>query len=231
MLKAQQLSRSYGDHLALDKLDLEIKDGEILSLLGPNGAGKTTTIQLFLGFLQPSAGQAVVDGLVCHENPQAVRKSLAYIPEMVQLYPTLSGQENLVYFCELSGVRVTSAEAEHHLSAAGLESAHHDRRVGGYSKGMRQKVGIAIAAARGVNNYLFDEPTSGLDPGASHDFARLLRQLKDRGAAVLMATHDLFHVKQAATRVAILQQGILRCEHSLDGIGLEELQSLYNETR
>jgi ABC-2 type transport system ATP-binding protein len=96
---------------------------------------------------------------------------------------------------------------------------------------MRQKVGIAIATARGVKNYLFDEPTSGLDPGASHDFTQLLCQLKGRGAAVLMATHDLFHVKQTATRVAILQQGKLRCEQSLDALSLEDLQRLYNETR
>ncbi|TXI80659.1 MAG: ABC transporter ATP-binding protein [Flavobacteriales bacterium] len=210
MLEARSLSKCYGDTVALDALDLGVAGGEVFCLLGPNGAGKTTTVNLFLNFISPSAGSALVCGIDSAAEPQRARQHLAYIPETVMLYGNLSGVENLDYFATLAAGRGHSdGELRGWLAEAGLQAEAMDRRVAGYSKGMRQKVGIAIALARNARALLLDEPTSGLDPLAANEFARLIGTLSVRGMAVLMVTHDLFLAQQCGTRVGIMQRGRL----------------------
>jgi len=210
MLEARSLSKRYGDTLALDRLDLTVAPGEVFCLLGPNGAGKTTTVNLFLNFVSPTSGQALVCGIDAEKEPQRARRALAYIPEMVTLYPALSGLENLGYFSTLAdGVQRPQGELLRLLTQAGLDAARAAQKVGGYSKGMRQKVGIAIAMARGARALLLDEPTSGLDPRAANEFAASIDALRRQGVAVLMVTHDLFLARQCATRVGIMQRGRL----------------------
>ena len=230
MIRAHQLHKRYGDQVALHSLDLDISAGEIFALLGPNGAGKTTTINLFLGFVVPDGGAAFVDGLDVAAQPLATKRRLAYIPEQVNLYSHFSGVENLAYFAELGGQRYDDAELRTLLIEAGLQAQAHDRQVSGYSKGMRQKVGIAIALAKKARALLLDEPTSGLDPSASHEFSQLLHRLRERGLAILMATHDLFRAKQDATRVGIMRHGKLA--HTLTAAELShvDLEKLYLET-
>ena len=141
--------------------------------------------------------------------PLATKKFLAYIPEQVMLYRNLTGLENLDYFVALNGAKRTGSELLRILADAGLPAEAAQRRVREYSKGMRQKVGIAIAAAKNARALLLDEPTSGLDPKASNEFSDLLARLSDNGVAILMATHDLFRAKESGTRVGIMREGRL----------------------
>ena len=161
MLTATSLHKKFGPAVALHSLDLTVAPGEIYALLGPNGAGKTTTINCFLGFLTPDAGSASVAGINVALNPLAARRALAYIPEQVNLYGHFSGLENLAYFSELAGHRYADAQLRAFLTEAGLQAGAHDQRTAAYSKGMRQKVGIAIALAKEAKALLLDEPTSG----------------------------------------------------------------------
>ncbi len=230
MLQARQLTKTYGDYPALQRLDLEVKGGEIYCLLGANGAGKTTTINLFMGFTAPTAGEVLVDGRRVVYSNQATNELLAYIPENLNLYGNLTGRENLQYFAGLSKKRLNGTEADELLRSVGLQAAATSQRIRYYSKGMRQKVGIAIARAKGAGNLLLDEPTSGLDPQASNDFARLLEESRQNGVAVLMATHDLFRAKESGTHIGIMRAG--RLVHSLASreITLGELEQLYLAT-
>lgn len=209
MLEAIDLSKSYAGHVALDRLCLEVGAGEVFCLLGANGAGKSTTINLFLGFLVPDTGEARVAGRPVKADPVAARRRLAYIPEQVMLYQNFSGLENLAYFSDLAGHHYDRDQLAGLLTEVGLASEAVNRRVREYSKGMRQKVGIAIALAKQAQAILMDEPTSGLDPQASNEFSALVGSLRDRGVAVLMATHDLFRAREVASRVGIMKHGRL----------------------
>ena len=230
MLYANALTKDYGAHRALDDVNLTVESGEIYSLLGANGAGKSTTIKLFLGFLKPTAGCAEVDGLDPQREPQAVRRRLLYVPETVGLYDELTGYENLDYFARLAGVEDRSPDRlRESLTAVGLASHAFDRRLGHYSKGMRQKVGIALAMVKEAKALLLDEPTSGLDPEASAEFHDLLLRQRDRGAAVLMATHDLFRAREVATTIGLMQAGRLRRTLDASRITASDLESLYLE--
>ena len=230
VLEARALRKRYGGVAAVDGLDLRVGPAEVYCLLGPNGAGKTTTIHLFLGFIEPTAGSAHVTGLDVAAEPLESKRRLAYVPEQVMLYRNLSGLENLEYFAALGGRGSPDpARLADILVGAGLPPDAVRRRVSEYSKGMRQKVGIAVAMAKEADALLLDEPTSGLDPQASNEFSELLGKLRDNGVAVLMATHDLFRAKETGTRVGIMRHGRLVRELSTDEIGHADLERIYLE--
>jgi ABC-2 type transport system ATP-binding protein len=230
MLEAIALTKDFGTHRALDALDLRVDPGEIVCLLGANGAGKTTTINLFLGFLQPTSGEARVDGLDVRADPVGTKRKLLFVPEQIALFGELTGLENLAYFAALSGIADrTQARLRDCLARAGLESAAIDRRAAGYSKGMRQKVGLALAIAKQARALLLDEPTSGLDPQASAEFHDLIVRQRDAGAAVLMVTHDLFRAREVGTRIGLMREGRLRRMIDAADITANELEALYLE--
>ncbi|WP_337177714.1 ABC transporter ATP-binding protein [Paludisphaera sp.] len=229
MLEAVDLTKTYNGTAALDALSLTIAPGEVFCLLGANGAGKTTTINLFLNFIQPTKGVARISGLDVTEHPLQTKRHLAYIPEQVMLYPNLTGVENLDYFAALAGRELTQDESRSFLVEAGLPAEAAGRRVKTYSKGMRQKVGIAVAMAKQADVLLLDEPTSGLDPKASNEFSELIKLMSDRGTAILMATHDLFRAKESGTRVGIMKHGRLVETLNTDDIGHADLEKLYLE--
>ena len=230
MLQAQNLSKIYADKTALNNLNLTINEGEIFALLGQNGAGKTTTINLFLGFTEASSGSASINGISVAENALETKKYLAYIPETVMLYPNLTGIENLEFFSSLAGFTYEKEELSHFLSKAGLQNDAHSQRLSGYSKGMRQKVGIAIALAKKAKALLLDEPTSGLDPKAANEFSEILKELSKGGTAILMATHDIFRAKEVATRIGIMKEGNLVSVIDASSISANELEALYLQT-
>jgi ABC-2 type transport system ATP-binding protein len=202
----------------------------VFCLLGANGAGKTTTINLFLNFIEPSAGTALIAGQDVTKHSLETKKVIAYIPEQVMLYRHLTGLENLEYFSALAGHDSYSrADLLAFFGEVGLDRDAADRRVSTYSKGMRQKVGIAIALAKRARALLLDEPTSGLDPKAANEFSRLLDRMSADGVAILMATHDLFRAKESGTRVGIMKHGRLVSTLETRDIGHADLERIYLE--
>lgn len=231
MLEATSLRKVYqGGTVALESLDLTIRPGEVFCMLGPNGAGKTTTVRLFLNFTSPTSGTAKAGEIDVTLDPLAARRMMAYVPENVMLYGRLTGVENLIYFTALAtGEKLSETAAKALLADAGLPGEAADRRVSGYSKGMRQKVGIAVATAKEARALLLDEPTSGLDPLAANEFANRIESLAERGMAVLMVTHDLFLAGRCGTRVGIMQQGRLVTTLETTGIDHTDLERVYLE--
>ena len=230
MLIAENLSKTYGDYKALNNLNLKLNKGEIFALLGQNGAGKSTTINIFLGFVKPTEGVAKINGISVVDHPEETKKFIAYIPETVLLYPNLTGVENLKFFSSLAGFDYDNEALTNFLSKAGLQSDAHHNRLGGYSKGMRQKVGIAIAIAKKAKVLLLDEPTSGLDPRASNEFSEILKELASEGTTIFMATHDIFRAKEVADRIGIMKRGNLISDINADEISANELEKLYLQT-
>jgi ABC-2 type transport system ATP-binding protein len=227
MLKAISVTRRFGAVVAVDHLDIDIAAGELFCLLGANGAGKTTTINLFLGFLQPDSGSVRVAGIDPVVDPKGARAQIAYIPENVALYPQLSGLENIVLFCKLGGTSLQAEQLQTLLANTGLTVEQMQRPVAGYSKGMRQKVGLAIAYARQAKALLLDEPLSGLDPAAASEFCAQLERIRAAGAAVLMTTHDLFRAKELAGTIGIMRGGRLLEVLPANAIDASDLERLY----
>ena len=225
--EAHGVVAGYGARTILHGLDLTVRAGEIYALLGANGAGKTTTLSLFLGFVQPASGRVRVNGADPVADPTAARRQLAYIPENVALYEHLSARENVAYLLHLAGQPAGAQAIDEALSAAGLDAAAHGRRVAGFSKGMRQKVSIALALARRVPALLLDEPTSGLDPQATTEFSRILGLLRAQGVAVLMVTHDLLGAADVADRIGFIEAGRLIEEVAAEGAERFDVRALH----
>jgi ABC-2 type transport system ATP-binding protein len=230
MLQAISLSKNYQSHQALNQLNLTVNPGEVFCLLGQNGAGKTTTINLFLGFIEPSSGKILIDNEEISAHDDKRRKHLAYIPEVVMLYSNLSAIENLDYFSKLAGFNYGTSSLIGFLKQCGLQEAAHHKHLSGFSKGMRQKVGIAIALAKNAKIILMDEPTSGLDPKATAEFTQLVKQLAAEDKSILMATHDIFNAVNVGSHIGIMKQGELIHTLKASDITAADLQELYLQT-
>jgi ABC-2 type transport system ATP-binding protein len=205
---ARKLAKRYRDQIVVNGIDLAIRFGEICGLLGPNGAGKTTTILMLMGLTEPSGGTVSVLGHDPLRDPLAVKRRVGYLPDSVGFYDHLTGRENLRYTGRLAGIprreidrRITDALGEVRLQAEG------DRKVGGYSHGMRQRLGLAEVVMKQVRLAILDEPTSGLDPQSTAEFLDLILGLKKRGVAVLLSSHLLNRVQAVCDRVFLFQQG------------------------
>jgi len=229
MIEARNLTKLFGSKTALDNVTFTVPARETFCFLGANGAGKTTTINLFLGFLAPTSGSAWVAGKDVANDPEGARGVTAYIPEQVALYPELTGMENLKFFASLGGRDAEEAELAAGLEAVGLEPDAFHQPAASYSKGMRQKVGIAIALAKRAQVLLLDEPMSGLDPKAASDFCELLRNMNARDVAILMVTHDLFRAREVGHRLGILRAGQLVEVVKAASMSGSELETLYLE--
>lgn len=213
-VEIRSLSVSFPGKTVLSNLDLQVGKGSIYALLGGNGTGKSTTLSVLLGFLKPTCGEVRVGGITPWQAPDQARAQLAYLPENVALYEHLTATENVDYLLSLSSRRHDAAAIGDALRAAGLQESAWRQRLGGFSKGMRQKVAIATALMREVPLLLLDEPTSGLDPGASADFHGLLESVRARGTSVLMVTHDLMGAVEVADQIGVLEHG--RIVHESD---------------
>jgi len=229
MIQAIDLTKRYEDGLlALDTVNFEIRPGEVYCLLGANGAGKTTTINLFLNFIEPTSGQALLNGIDCARTPLEAKKHVSYVSENVMLYGNFTARQNLDFFAQLAGRRKMTREDYYMvMRRVGLPERAFEQRLKEFSKGMRQKLGIAIALVKDAPAILLDEPTAGLDPKAAAEFLELLKKLRAQGKAVLMSTHDIFRTKEIADRVGILKEGRLVMERSREELLLEDLERLY----
>jgi ABC-2 type transport system ATP-binding protein len=226
VIEARRLAKTYGAVVALHPLDLAVPAGEIVCLLGANGAGKTTAMNLFLGFAEASGGEARVMGQLVSDDPAAARKALGYVAEQAALYPLLTGHENRAFFAGLAG-RTLPADAGAVLDALRLAPEAMVRPVGEWSKGMRQKLALAIALDKGAKAILLDEPLSGLDPVAANELVALLKQTAAAGVAMLVATHDIFRAREMADRIAILKAGRLVAWVDPRAVTGGELEALY----
>jgi ABC-2 type transport system ATP-binding protein len=231
MLQTHLLTKRYeDDQLALDSLNLEIKPGRIYFLLGANGAGKTTTINLFLNFLTPTLGEAYINGINVTKNPLEAKRHVSFLSENVMLYGNFSARQNLDFFAKIGGkTKMTKADYYALLRKVGLQDEAFEKNLKTFSKGMRQKVGLAIAMAKDADNILLDEPSSGLDPKAAAELVALLKEQKSAGKAILMCTHDIFRAKELADEVGIMKQGrMVKCLTRKEFLE-EDLEKLYLE--
>lgn len=229
MIQAIDLTKRYEDDLlALDHLNLNVQPGQIYCLLGANGAGKTTAINLFFNFIEPTSGTAMINGHDCTKTPLEAKKYAAYVSENVMLYGNFTARQNLDFFTKLAGRKDLKKEDYHMIMRqVGLPERSFEQRVKTFSKGMRQKLGIAIAILKQAPALLLDEPTAGLDPKAAADFIELLFRLRNEGKAILMSTHDIFRAKELADVVGIMKEGVLIMEKTKEDLEYEDLEKLY----
>ena len=229
MLKAIELSKRYEDgHLALDSLNLEIKPGEIFFLLGANGAGKTTTINLFLNFIEPSSGSLFINDIDVVKSPLETKKYVSFVSENVMLYGNFSARQNLDFFARLGGkTTLTKTDYYNVMRSVGLQEEAFERKLKTFSKGMRQKVGLAIAIIKDADNVILDEPTSGLDPKSASELMQILVNLRNKGKSILMCTHDIFRAKAVADRVGIMKEGRLVMLRNREEFMQDDLEKIY----
>ena len=229
MLQAIDLTKRYEDQeLALDALNLEIKEGEIFFLLGANGAGKTTTINLFLNFIEPTGGKALINGIDVTREPLESKKYVSYVSENVMLYGNFTARQNLDFFAKLGGKpNLTKEDYYMKMREVGLQEEAFEKKVKTFSKGMRQKVGLTIAIIKDAPNILLDEPTAGLDPKAAAELLQILVNQKRQGKSIFMCTHDIFRAKNIADRVGIMKEGRLVMVRTREEFLEDDLEKIY----
>ena len=240
IIQTSKLTRRYGPQVAVDDLTLEIDEREIFGFLGPNGAGKTTTILMLLGLTEPTAGTARVLGFDPAHDPLEIKRQVGYLPENVGFYDDLTGRENLRYMARLNQLpeNAAGAKIEEALSIVGL-NGEGDKLVGAYSRGMRQRLGIAELLIKDPKLLILDEPTLGLDPDGTNKMLDLILSLsRNRGITVVLSSHQLEQVQRICTRVGIMIKGKLVALGSIDelarrksgsagGMTLEEIYMRY----
>lgn len=208
VLETQGLTKKYGEFTAVQDLNLAVTQGEVFGLLGPNGAGKTTTILMLLGLTEPTAGRVRVLGLDPARQPLSVKARVGYLPEQVGFYDGLTAFENLIYIAKLNGLPRQEAyrRIDALLTQMGLDQVAN-RRVGAFSRGMRQRLGVAEVLLKQPQLVIMDEPTQGLDPEAAHEFLEIIRRLKQDGITVLLSSHQLHQVQAVCDRVGLFHRG------------------------
>ena len=226
------LTKKYGDFTAVNDLNLQIRKGEIFGLLGPNGAGKSTTILMMLGLTEPTTGSVKVCDIDSTTHPIEVKRKVGYLPEDVGFYEDMTGIENLVYTAALNGIRRKEAreKAERLLDRIGLVK-EADKKAGKYSKGMRQRLGLADVLIKSPEVIILDEPTSGIDPAGVQEFIELIRWLsKEKGLTVLFSSHHLDQVQKVCDRVGLFSNGKILALIDMTELKdkKQELSDIYN---
>lgn len=211
ILKAVGLTKKYGEKTVVNHLDLSIRKGEIFGLLGPNGAGKTTTILMLLGLTEPTEGEASILGLSCAKNPVEVKKRVGYLPDNVGFYSDMTGRQNLAFTGRLNGLSEEEIQerTERLLKRVGMTEAA-DQKTGTYSKGMKQRLGIADVLMKDPEIIIMDEPTLGIDPEGMRQLLELMKELAEKdGRTLLLSSHQLYQIQQVCDRVGIFVGGNL----------------------
>jgi ABC-2 type transport system ATP-binding protein len=214
---ARGLVKRYGQVLAVDGVDLTVDPGDVYGFLGPNGAGKTTTLRILLGLIRPDAGTVGLFGRDPHDDTPAALDGVGGFVEEPRFYSYLSGRKNLELLAAFDGARPGSPRVDEALELVELRPRGDDR-VGGYSQGMRQRLGIAASLLRRPRLLLLDEPTNGLDPGGMRDMRNLIRKLAGEGITILLSSHLLYEVEELCNRVAIVRDGQIVYEGKIDDL-------------
>lgn len=220
IIQIKDLSKCYGSTKAVDGLSLDIYQGEIFGLLGPNGAGKTTTILMLLGLTEPSEGSVHVCGYQSTNNPIAVKRRVGYMPDSLGFYDQMTALDNLMYIARLNGLEDKEglSRALEVLETVGL-TADKDKKTGAYSRGMKQRLGLAEVLIKKPEVIILDEPTLGIDPRGVKDFLNLIKSLsREQGITVLLSSHHLHHVQQVCDRVGLFVKGKLLAQGNIDSL-------------
>ena len=228
VLESRGLTKHYGDFVAVENLDLTVHQGEVFGLLGPNGAGKTTTILMLLGLTEPTDGEVRVLGLDPARQPLSVKARVGYLPDAVGFYDGLTARENLNYIARLNGLRRDEADRRINsvLAQVGLSEVSN-KRVGEFSRGMRQRLGVAEVLLKQPQLIITDEPTLGLDPEAAREFLELIRTLKSEGITILLSSHLLHQVQAVCDRVGLFFQGQMVLEGTVPELARQVLGGAY----
>jgi ABC-2 type transport system ATP-binding protein len=229
VIAARDLTKRYGEAVAVNRISFGVEKGEIFGLLGPNGAGKTTTILMLIGLTDVSGGEIRVLGHDPAREPLAVKRRVGYLPDSVGFYDNLTARENLAYVARLNGF---DAAARHQRISDALERVRladvGDNRVGTFSRGMRQRLGLSEILMKGAEVAILDEPTSGLDPQSTQELLEMIRNLKADGVTVLLSSHLLDRVQRVCDRVALFQSGRIALMGSVAELGREVLGGGYS---
>lgn len=229
IIETKNLTKKYGEKVAVNQLNLQIKKGEIFGLLGPNGAGKTTTILMLLGLTEPTSGEATIEGMNCTREPIDVKSIVGYMPDNIGFYPDLTGRENLRFTGRLNGVdeKVLNERVESLLKRVGMEYAG-DQKTGTYSRGMRQRLGIADVLMKDPQVIIMDEPTLGIDPEGMRELLDLMQKLsKEDGRTLLISSHQLYQIQQICDRVGIFVDGNLIACGEIDELAKQVQEANY----
>ncbi|MDO5539313.1 MAG: ABC transporter ATP-binding protein [Eubacteriales bacterium] len=221
VIRTKNLSKIYGTKAAVNHLDLEIRKGEVFGLLGPNGAGKTTTIMMLLGLTEPTVGQASIYGIDCTRNAIDIKRVAGYLPDNPGFYPDMTGRQNLRFTACMNGLQGEETEKRitQLLERTGMTEAA-DKKTGTYSKGMKQRLGIADVLIKDPQIIIMDEPTLGLDPEGMRELLELIRQLsKEDGRTLMISSHQLYQVQQICDRVGIFVEGQLVACGKIEELG------------
>lgn len=208
IIVTEELTKSFGDILAVDRLTLSIKQGEVFGFLGPNGAGKTTMVRMLATLLAPTRGKASVAGFRIGQNDQEIRRKIGLLPEAPGLYDGLTAEQNLAFFGAMYGIENIDSQSRRYLELLGLWNRRFEP-VGTFSKGMRQKLAIARALLHEPEVLFLDEPTSGLDPQASRLVRDFISDLKGEGRTIVLCTHNLEEADRLCDRVAVISSHLL----------------------
>jgi ABC-2 type transport system ATP-binding protein len=208
ILEARGLTKRYGKDVAVAGVDLVVKPGDVIGLLGPNGAGKTTTILMLLGLTEASSGTVRIEGKDPLRDPLAVKQIVGYLPDAIGFYDSMTARENLAYTARLAGLSVleTRERIDTALERVRLRAVA-DKRVATFSRGMRQRLGIAELLMRDCRMAILDEPTSGLDPQSTQELLDLIKELSEGGMTILLSSHMLDVVQSICDRVALFNKG------------------------
>jgi ABC-2 type transport system ATP-binding protein len=205
LLRAEGLTKVYEGTKAVDSLDIEVRSGEIFGFLGPNGAGKTTTINMMVGLIEPTAGRCMIGGIDVIRSPIEAKRIIGYLPDGVGFYAHLSAKQNLKYLSKFYSIKDADARIDELIKYVGLGNVN--RPVGKYSRGMKQRLGLALALLNDPQVLLMDEPTNGLDPEGVMLFRRIVKEQAADGKAILLSSHALEEVGQLCSRFGIIKGG------------------------
>jgi ABC-2 type transport system ATP-binding protein len=227
-VETKGLTKKYGDFTAVDNLSLTVQRGEVFGLLGPNGAGKTTTILMLLGLTEPTSGQVRVLGFDPARRPLSVKARVGYLPDEIGFYDELTAFENLIYTAKLNGIprQEAARRIEESLERAGLSNALN-QRVGTFSHGMRQRLGVADVLIKQPELIIMDEPTQGLDPEGAREFLNTIRGLKEESITILLSSHLLYQVQAVCDRVGLFNRGRMVLKGTVEELAQRVLGGAY----
>lgn len=232
IIELHELTKKYGKFTAVDHINLAVQKGEIFGILGPNGAGKSTTILMMLGLTEPTSGSVEICGINSTTHPIEVKRKIGYLPEDVGFYDDMTGLENLIYTARLNGIPDKEAreKAMELMKRTGLED-QLKKKAGKYSRGMRQRLGLADVLIKNPEIIILDEPTSGIDPAGVQEFIELIRWLsKEKGLTVLFSSHHLDQVQKVCDRVGLFSNGKILALIDMTELKdkKQELSDIYN---